>query len=89
MTNHDPLKVDSNCFNDDSNVYSSKVLSYVQVTKKVDKSILTVDFEAKTSKRLTIGDIGSILVMEIKIKKEEVMGIQRYYFGATKGCVKI
>ena len=55
MMNHDPLKVDSNFFKDDSGVDSSKVLSYVQVTKKVDKSIL----------------------------------IQKYYFGATKGFVKI
>ena len=55
--NIDPLKIDSNFFKDDCVVDSSKVMSYVQIAKMVDKTILTVDFEAKTSKRLTIGDI--------------------------------
>ena len=68
---------------------SSKVLSCVQLTKKIDKSILTADFEEKTSKRITIGDIGNILMTHMKIRKEQVLGIQKYYIGPTMGFVKI
>ena len=48
--NIERLKVDSNFFKVNCVVDSSKVVSYVQLTKKVDKSILPVHFEAKLQK---------------------------------------
>ena len=86
--NIDPLKVDSNFFKDDCVVDSSKITSYVQITKMVDKTILTVDYEAKTSKRITIGDIGKVLLTQMRIAKR---GIGNYIvlFGQDKGFLKI
>ena len=68
---------------------SSKALSHVQIANMVDKTTLSVHFEAKTSKRITIGDIGNILMTQMKINKDEVLGITKYFFGQTKGFVKI
>ena len=85
----DPLKVDSNFFKDSSSVVSSKSLSYVQITKRLDKTVLTVDYEPRSSKRVTIGDIGKVLMTEMDIKSEEVLGISKYFFGQDGGYVKI
>ena len=79
--NIDSLKVDSNFFKDDCVVDSLRVMSYVQITKMVDKTILTVDFEAKTPKRITMGDIGNILMTQMSITKDEVLGINKCFFG--------
>ena len=67
---------------------SSKALSYVQIAKMVDKTILTVDFEAKTSKRITIGDIGNILMTQMKINKDEVLGITKYFLAKPRALSK-
>ena len=66
-----------------------KAPSYVQATKRVDKSILTVDYEAKKSKRVGIADVGSILMQRMNIKQDEVLGIRKYSFGVTKGFIKM
>ena len=73
----DPLKVDSNFFKESSAVVSSKSLSYVQIAKRLDKTVLTVDYEPRSSKRVTIGDIGKVLMTEMDIKSEEVLGISK------------
>ena len=85
----DPLKVDSNFFKENSAVDSSRSLSYVQITKRLDKTVLTVDYEARSSKRVTIGDIGKVLMTEMDIKSNEVLGISKYFFGQDRGYVKI
>ena len=36
-----------------------------------------MDFEAKTSKRITMGDIGSILMNQMGITKQELLGINK------------
>ena len=83
----DLLKINSNFFKDDDIVDSSKGMSYVQITRMVDKTILTVDYEAKTSKRITIGDIGKVLLTQMRISNDEVLGITTYFFGQDKGFV--
>lgn len=54
MMSYDPLTVDSNFFKDDPADDSEKALSYVQANKKVDKSILTIDYEAKRLNELAL-----------------------------------
>ena len=51
----------------------------------VDKTILIVDYEAKTSKRITIGDIGKVLLTQMRIANDEVLGITKYFLGQDKG----
>ena len=85
----DPLKVDSNFFKENPVEDSSRILSYVQITKRVDKTVLTVDYEARTSKRITMGDIGKVLMTKMSIMDDEVLGIMKYYFGQEKGYLKI
>ena len=85
----DPLKVDTNFFKENPVEDSSRILSYVQITKRVDKTVLTVDYEARTSKRITIGDIGKVLMTQMSILDDEVLGIIKYYFGQEKGYLKI
>ena len=85
----DPLKVDSNFFKENSAVDSSRSFSYVQITKRLDKTVLTVDYEARSSKRVTIGDIGKVLMTEMDKRSDEVLGITKYFFGQDKGYVKI
>ena len=70
-------------------VDSPRSLSYVQITKRVDKTILTVDYDARTSKRITIGDIGKVLMTQMSISSDEVEGIINYFFGQDKGYLKI
>ena len=86
--NIDPLKVDSNFFKQDCVVDSSKGMSYVQITKMVDKTILTVDYEAKTSKRITIGDIGNVLMTQMRIANDEILGITKYFLAKTRALLK-
>ena len=82
--NIDPLKVDSNFCKDNCVFDSSEVMWYIQITKMVDKTILTVDFEAKTSKRITIGDIGNVLMTQMRIANDEVLGITKYFLAKTR-----
>ena len=80
----DPLKLDSNFFKENTVVDSPRSLSYVQITKRVDKTILTVDYDARTSKRITIGDIGKVLMTQMSISSDEVVGIIKYFLDMTK-----
>ena len=68
---------------------SSKVLLYVQIARMVDKTILTVDFEAKTSKRIRIGDIGNILMAQMKINRDEVLGITIYFLAKLRASSRL
>ena len=45
----DPLKSDSNFYKENTVVDTTRSLSYVQITKRVDKAILTVDYDARAS----------------------------------------
>ena len=85
----DPLKLDSNFFKENTVVDTTRSVSYVQITKRVDKTILTVDYDARTSKRVTVGDIGKVLMAQMGISSDEVVGIIKYYFGQDKGYLKI
>ena len=85
----DPLKLDSNFYKENTEVDTTRSLSYVQITKRVDKTILTVDYDARTSKRITVGDIGKVLMTQMGISSDEVVGIIKYYFGQDKGYLKI
>ena len=87
--NLDPLKLDSNFFKENAGTDTTRNVSYVQITKKIDKTILTVDYDARTSKRVTIGDIGKVLMTQLGISSAEVVGIIKYYFGQDKGYLKI
>ena len=80
----DPLKLDSNFFKENPVVDSSRSLSYVQITKRVDKTVLTVDYEARTAKRITVGDIGKVLMTQMSISNDEVLGITKYFLDKTK-----
>ena len=55
---------------------TSKAPAHPQIAIKADKSVLTVDSEAKTSKSVSIADIGTILMKEIKITHEDVVGVK-------------
>ena len=87
--NHNPLMVDIYFFKDNSADDTAKALSYLKATKRVDKSILTVDYEAKTSKRVGILDIGSTLIQKMNIKQDEALGVQKYSFSVTKGFIQV
>ena len=65
-------------------VDSPRSLSYVQITKRVDKTILTVDYDARTSKRITVGDIGKVLMTQMSISSGEVVGITKFFLDKTK-----
>ena len=85
----DLLKLDSNFFKESAGTDTTRSVSYVQITKKVDKTILTVDYDARTSKRVTVGDIGKVLMTQMGISSDEVVGIIKYYIGQDKGYLKI
>ena len=76
----DPLKVDSNFFKENPVVDSSRSLSYVQITKRVDKTVLTVDYEARTSKRISVGDRGNVLMTQMSIMNDEVWELQSIFW---------
>ena len=60
-----------------------------KITKRVDKTVLTVDYEARIAKRITVGDIGKVLMTQMSISSDEVVGIAKYFFGQDKGYLKI
>ena len=61
--NQEPLEVDTNFYkNVKSADDTAKAPSYVHAAKRLDKSILAVNYEVKTSKCVSIVDIGSILM---------------------------